>query len=195
MRSSRSNCQSLTKIVQPGRRPRRVRRGRRIADVGADRKVAVFVREHALEHEELLAAAMGVRREAGSRRVADDRSRARHLVADAIEHAPLDPGDWRGVHGSRAAWTAARCEKSAFISIASLLTGLRHARSLSDAQPARSGERPVLSGSGIGHALPNISSKPYASSAVPTQANGRVQPAHLPDSLSPRQFSSFALSD
>src|SRR5258708_7750453 len=76
-------------------RPRPMRGGWRIADIRAGRKVAVLVLEHAVEHEELFAAAMRVRREAGAQGVAHDRGRARHLAAHAIEHAALDAGDRR----------------------------------------------------------------------------------------------------
>ena len=70
-------------------------RGGRVADVGAHRVVAMLVLKHAFEHDELLAPAVRVRREMASRRVAHDGSGARHLVANAIEHAPLHAGDGR----------------------------------------------------------------------------------------------------
>src|SRR6202011_2239502 len=77
------------KIVQPGAESRSMRGSWRVAD----RKVAVLVLEHAVEHEKLSAATMRVGREAGLRSVAHDRGRPRHLLADAVEHAALDPAD------------------------------------------------------------------------------------------------------
>jgi hypothetical protein len=55
----------------------------------------MLVLEDAVQHEELLAPAMGVRREMAVRGVANDRGRARHLIPDAVEHSPVDPGDGR----------------------------------------------------------------------------------------------------
>ena len=69
--------------------------GRRIADIGAGGIVAMLVLEDAVEHQELLAAAMGVRREMAVRGVADDRGGARHLVPDAVEHAAVHAWDRR----------------------------------------------------------------------------------------------------
>src|SRR5271167_914451 len=73
----------------------RVAAGWRVANVSARRIVAVLVLEDAVEHQELLAPAMGVRRETTVRGVANDRGRARHLIPDAVEHSPFDPGDGR----------------------------------------------------------------------------------------------------
>ena len=59
------------------------------------RIVAMLIRKHAFQDQELLAAAMGMRGEMGVRCIADDRSRSRHLVADAIKHFALDAGHRR----------------------------------------------------------------------------------------------------
>src|SRR5262249_49777148 len=75
---------------------RRGARVRRIADIGTGRVIAMLVLESALKHKKLFAAVMRVRREAAGRRVAHDRGRSSDLAADAIEHPPVDPGDWRG---------------------------------------------------------------------------------------------------
>ena len=87
--------------------------GRRVADIGAGGIVAVLVLKDAVQHQELLAAAMGVRREVAVPGVADDGGGAGHLVPDAVEHAAVHPGDGEGVQSSRAACTAARAPKSA----------------------------------------------------------------------------------
>jgi hypothetical protein len=55
----------------------------------------MFVLKYAIQHQELLAAAMGVRWEPAVRSVANDRGRARHFITDAVEHSPVDPGDGR----------------------------------------------------------------------------------------------------
>ena len=84
---------------------RRVPGARRIAHVHAGAEVAVLVGEHALQHEELLAAAVDVRIEGAVRRVAHDAGGARHLLAVALQHAPVhagqrrsDPGQLLAVH-------------------------------------------------------------------------------------------------
>ena len=66
----------------------------------------MLVLEDAIQDQKLLAAAVCMCGEAAARCVADDRSGARDLIADAIEHAPLDtwdrrrhPGEARGVDG------------------------------------------------------------------------------------------------
>ena len=74
----------------PLRRPRRVTRARRIADVGADRVVTALVLEHTLQNEELLTATVHMRRELAAGRVAHDRRRARHLATDPFQHLALD---------------------------------------------------------------------------------------------------------
>ena len=55
----------------------------------------MLVLENAVQDQELLAAAMGVGREVAVRRIAHDRGRARHFIADAVQHAPVDSGDRR----------------------------------------------------------------------------------------------------
>jgi hypothetical protein len=64
--------------------------GRRIADVAARRIVAMLVLEHAVEHKELLTAVVHVHGEVAGGCIADDRCRARDLIADAVEHAPVN---------------------------------------------------------------------------------------------------------
>ena len=66
----------------------------------------MLVLKNSLQHEELLTAAVHMRGELGSGRVADDRGGARDLAADPVEHAPLDardrrggPGEHRAMHG------------------------------------------------------------------------------------------------
>src|SRR5437660_10846838 len=59
------------------------------------RIVAMLIRKHAFQNQELLAAAMGMRGEMGVRSIADDRSRSRHFVVDAIKHFALDAGHRR----------------------------------------------------------------------------------------------------
>jgi hypothetical protein len=56
----------------------------------------VLVLKDAVKHQELLAAAVGVGREMAVRGVVDDGGGARHLVPDAVEHAPVHPLDRRG---------------------------------------------------------------------------------------------------
>ena len=63
--------------------------------VGGLRIVAVLVLKYTIQHQELLAATMRVRREPAVRGVADDRGRARYFIADAVEHTPVDPGNRR----------------------------------------------------------------------------------------------------
>src|SRR5262249_40058887 len=91
----------------PGCRTRRKSRGRRVADIAPGGKIAVLIRKPALEHEESFAAVVGVGGEATARRVANDGSGSRDLVADAVEHTPFDAGHrrWyprqpRGVDGN-----------------------------------------------------------------------------------------------
>lgn len=81
------------RTVGPG--PRRVRRSDRVAHVGALRIVVGVVVKAAGEHEELLAAAVGMRAEPRPGRIADDRRLARDLLADAIQHVALGPGHRR----------------------------------------------------------------------------------------------------
>src|SRR5215472_7248606 len=78
-----------------GLRAGRVAAGRRVANISARGVVAMLVLKDALQHQELLAAAVGVGREAAARGVTDDRGRARHLIADAVEHSPIHPGNGR----------------------------------------------------------------------------------------------------
>src|SRR6185437_742976 len=59
---------------------------RRVADVAADRIVAVLVLEYAFEHQELFAAIVCMRRERTAWRVTNDRSSASHLSADPVQH-------------------------------------------------------------------------------------------------------------
>ena len=71
-------------------------RANRIAHIGASRIVAMFVREHAFQHEELLAAAMSVFAEIGFGRVADNGGRACDLLANPVKHLPINPCHRRG---------------------------------------------------------------------------------------------------
>ncbi|GAC1629121.1 MAG: hypothetical protein NVS9B10_19870 [Nevskia sp.] len=82
----------------PGRE-RRVPRADRTAQIAAGRVRAELVLEHAVEHQDLLAAAMRVRREARARRVAHDARRARHFIAVAFEPAAQHAGLGRGAPG------------------------------------------------------------------------------------------------
>jgi len=66
-------------------------------------ELAMLVLEDAFEDKELLATVVCVGGEMAPRRVADDRCGASHLIADAIQHAPLNPGHRRGTQASRAA--------------------------------------------------------------------------------------------
>jgi hypothetical protein len=59
----------------------------------------MFVLKHAVQHEELLASAVGVRRETAFRRVTHDRGCARDLVSDPVKHPPIDTDDWRSDPG------------------------------------------------------------------------------------------------
>jgi hypothetical protein len=70
-------------------------RDRRIADIASGRKIAVLILKDALKHQKFFTAAMRMGGEATARRVANDRRGSRHLVADAVQHAPFDPGHWR----------------------------------------------------------------------------------------------------
>ena len=54
----------------------------------------MLVLEYAVEHQKFLSAAMGVAGEATVRRIAHNGCRARHFVANPVEHAPVDTGDW-----------------------------------------------------------------------------------------------------
>jgi hypothetical protein len=54
----------------------------------------VLVLEHAIEHQEFFAAAVCVRRELAAGRVANNGCGSGYFVADAVQHAPLDPGHW-----------------------------------------------------------------------------------------------------
>jgi hypothetical protein len=95
VRSCKSNCQSLTKRVQPAAE------AGVWCDVGGLRMydpagvIAVLVLEDAFEDDELLAAAVRVGGEMTVGGISDDRRCARHFIADAIEHAALDAGHWR----------------------------------------------------------------------------------------------------
>src|SRR5262245_59425496 len=57
----------------------------------------MLVLEHAFENEELLPAAVPMRREVALGRVAHDGRSARDLLADAIQHAAFDAGHGRGL--------------------------------------------------------------------------------------------------
>ncbi len=78
--------------------------GRRIADIGARRIIAMLILEGPFEDDELLTASMGVLGKSAALGVADDRGRPRHFIADPIEHPPVDafhrrrhPGELAGV--------------------------------------------------------------------------------------------------
>src|SRR5262249_21718618 len=86
----------LDEQYAPRQRTRRMARCRRIADIATDRKVVMLILKDALEHQKLLTAVMRVSREVTARRVANDGSGAGYLIADAIQHSPLDAGHWRG---------------------------------------------------------------------------------------------------
>src|SRR5215471_4222700 len=89
----------LDKDDAPGRRPRRVVRRGRVANIRSGREIAMGVLEHPVKDQELLAAAVSMRREMAMRRVPDDRGSARHLIPDAIQHASVDAFDRRGDPG------------------------------------------------------------------------------------------------
>src|SRR5262249_55087890 len=76
-------------------RPRRMARGRRIADVAPRRTVAALVLKDSLKNEKFFTAEMRVRREGGAWRVANDGRCTRDLVTDAVEHSALDTRHWR----------------------------------------------------------------------------------------------------
>lgn len=61
-------------------------RARRIAQISARRIIAVLIREHAVEHEDLLAAVMHVFIKAGTGGVTHDAGGARDLITDPVEH-------------------------------------------------------------------------------------------------------------
>ena len=65
---------------------------RRIAQISARRIVAVFIREHAIEHEDFLAAVMHMFIKAGAGGVTHDAGGARDFITDPVEHAPVDAG-------------------------------------------------------------------------------------------------------
>ena len=77
-------------------------RGRRIADVGAGRELAVLILEHAVEDEKFLPAVVRMRGKMATGCVANDRCGSGHLIAYAIQHAPLDPGHRRSDPGQSA---------------------------------------------------------------------------------------------
>src|SRR5215472_13663748 len=85
----------LDKDRATGLRAGCVATGRWVADISARGVVAVLILKYAVQHQELLAATVGVGREAAVRGVADDRGRARHLIADAVEHSSVDTGNGR----------------------------------------------------------------------------------------------------
>src|SRR5262249_17551114 len=91
VRSSGSNCRSLTKIVQPPADPGVC------DDVGgfASGEIAMLVLEHAVQNKELFAAAMRMGGEARPGCVADDRGGPGDLLADAVQHMALDAGNRR----------------------------------------------------------------------------------------------------
>src|SRR5262249_8978924 len=62
----------------------------RVAERHAGRVIAVFVLKDAVEDDDLLAAAVRMAGERAAWRVSYDRRRARHLVANAEQHAPID---------------------------------------------------------------------------------------------------------
>src|SRR5271156_2376346 len=76
-------------------------RGRRITDVGASGKVAVLVLKNTVEHQELFAPIMGMRWESAAGCIAYDRGGAGDLLADTVEHPPLDPRNGRRHPGDR----------------------------------------------------------------------------------------------
>src|SRR5262249_17999417 len=69
-----------------------VRGPRRIAEVAARRVITVFVLKDPVENNDLLAAAVRMTGERAARCISHDRRGARHLVADAEQHAPIDAG-------------------------------------------------------------------------------------------------------
>ncbi len=73
-------------------RTRRVAGGRRVADIGAGREIAVFVLKDAVEDDELFATSVRVGGEFRPRRVSHDAGRARDFVADPVKHAAVDAG-------------------------------------------------------------------------------------------------------
>ena len=57
----------------------------------------MLVLEAADEHQELLAEGMGMGCKGGAGGIADDAGRTGGLATDAVEHAPLDAGQRRGL--------------------------------------------------------------------------------------------------
>ena len=93
----------------------------------------MLVLKHTVQHQELLAATMRMRSEPAVWAVAHDGGRARHFIADAVEHSPVHPRNGDGVQSSRAAWTAARALKSEL----RFMPGLRLWRSLGKERASR----------------------------------------------------------
>ncbi len=71
---------------------RRMRAAGGVAHVTARRIIAVFITEHAIQHEELFAQRMAVRVEARTGCVAHNAGRHRHFVAHPVQHHPLYSG-------------------------------------------------------------------------------------------------------
>ena len=69
----------------------RVFRPDQVAHIGACRIVAMLIGEDTVKDEKLFTAAMLVRVEMGVFCIADDRRRAGDLVANAVQHLPLNP--------------------------------------------------------------------------------------------------------
>lgn len=67
----------------------RMTRNRRVANVGAGRKVTMLILKDPVQNDELLAATVGVRRELAVRCVSNHRGRPRHLITQAVQHATL----------------------------------------------------------------------------------------------------------
>ena len=67
-----------------------MRSTRRVADIGASRIVAMFVLKNSVEHDEFLAASVGMARKSAGWRITHDRGGARLFLANTEQHAPVD---------------------------------------------------------------------------------------------------------
>jgi len=56
----------------------------------------MFILEHAFQHQIFFSPRMHMGGKPAVRGVTHDGCRARHLIAQPVEHAPLDAGHWRG---------------------------------------------------------------------------------------------------
>lgn len=68
----------------------------RIAHISAGRKIPMLIRKHSLYNKKLFPAAMHMRAEEASRRVAHKRCSPRHFSANPVEHFAFHTGERRG---------------------------------------------------------------------------------------------------